>query len=144
MDQRLNFVTLAVTDVDQSGQFYRRLGWVSELDVPGEVMFFKISPTMVLSLWDRQEFETEVGPAADPATAPITLAHNVSSPAEVDGVLAEAEAAGAKILHAGTTREWGGYSGYFADLDGYRYEVAYNPGPIGQSLLNAATSFVER
>jgi uncharacterized glyoxalase superfamily protein PhnB len=50
-------------------------------------------------------------------------------------VLASASDAGARVIADPVTREWGGYSGYFADPDGFRWEVAYNPGPIGQSVL---------
>ena len=32
-------------------------------------------------------------------------------------------------------RDWGGVTGYFADPDGYHWEVAVNPGPIGQVVL---------
>ena len=58
----------------------------------------------------------------------MTLAHNVTSPAEVDRVLAEAAAAGATIGRAGAATEWGGYSGVFVDPDGHPWEVAHNPG----------------
>ena len=57
------------------------------------------------------------------------------TPADVDRVVAEAVAAGATVVTAPVARDWGGYSGYVADPDGYRWEIAYNPGPIGQSLL---------
>ena len=53
----------------------------------------------------------------------------------VDDVLATARAAGADPVHDAVAREWGGYTGYFGDPDGYRWEVAYNPGPIGQVVL---------
>lgn len=64
----------------------------------------------------------------------MTLAHNVREPAEVDAVLTLARAAGARA-EAASWREWGGYSGYFADPDGFRWEVAVNPSPLGESLL---------
>jgi uncharacterized protein len=57
----------------------------------------------------------------------ITLAHNVPSAEAVDRVLAEAVAAGATLLKPAERAEWGGYSGYFADPDGYPWEVAWNP-----------------
>nr|MBA3244520.1 VOC family protein [Actinomycetota bacterium] len=55
-------------------------------------------------------------------------AHNVRSPAEVDAVLAEAEAAGAEVRRPGAATFWGGYSGVFADPDGHAWEVAHNQG----------------
>ena len=69
----------------------------------------------------------------------IELAHNVRSPEEVDAVLAEAERAGGTIKRPGARAEWGGYSGAFADPDGYVWEVAHNPdwelGPDGSVRL---------
>ena len=136
MDQRISFVTLAVRALDASRAFYvDGLGWTPELDVPGEVLMISTGATLVLSLWDRRRFEAEVGPiAAGEGVAPIALAHNVATRAEVDEVLATARAAGAATT-AAVERDWGGYSGYFADPDGFRWEVAWNPGPIGQLVL---------
>ena len=57
----------------------------------------------------------------------VTLAHNVRSPAEVDEVIAEADAAGATIARPGGETFWGGYSGVFIDPDGHPWEVAHNP-----------------
>ena len=130
MDQRLTFVTLAVRDLDRARAFYvDELGWAPSFEVSGEVLFLPMSPTLVLSLWVAEQFEEEVGPAGSAATAPVTLAHNVGSPEEVDRVLADAAEAGATILRPAQRRDWGGYSGYFADPDGYRWEIAYNPDP---------------
>ena len=134
MEQRANFVTLAVEDVDRSRAFYvDGLGWQPVFEAPGEVLFLPVGHGLVLSLWSRAGFTAEVG---EPSTglAPITLAHNVLSPAEVDEVLAGAAAAGAQVS-PGEQREWGGYSGYFADPDGYRWEVAHNPSPLGEDLV---------
>ena len=139
MDARVNFITLAVTDVAAARRFYiDRLGWAPAFEADGIVMV-RLSPTLVLSLWDEDQFEAEVGPISRGAgLVPFTLAHNVPSPDEVDGVLAEAEGAGASEVTPGQQREWGGYSGYFADPDGVRWEVAYNPGPLGVELMEAA------
>jgi uncharacterized glyoxalase superfamily protein PhnB len=65
----------------------------------------------------------------------MTLAHNCATTIEVDAVLAAAEAAGADPVQTAVERDWGGYTGYFADPDGFRWEIAYNPGPIGRSVL---------
>ncbi len=141
MDQRLSFVTLAVADLEASRRFYLDgLGWHEELHVPGEVSMVVVGERVVLSLWDRAAFEAEVGPLAPVApgagtVAPFTLAHNVATAEEVDAVLATAAAAGAPHVGPALDREWGGRSGYFADPDGFRWEVAMNPGPIGQKVL---------
>jgi catechol 2,3-dioxygenase-like lactoylglutathione lyase family enzyme len=142
MDQRLSFVSLAVRDVARSRAFYvQGLGWREEMHVPGEVLMIQVGEHVVLSLWDRAHFEAEVGAPANDRSGegvgvpPVTLAHNVTTPAEVDAVLATARTAGADPVHDGRQRDWGGYTGYFADPDGYHWEVAHNPGPIGELVL---------
>ena len=137
MDQRISFVTLAVRDLDAARAFYLDgLGWTASLDVPGEVLMIQAGQHLVLSLWAEAAFEAEVGPIRrGDGVAPITLAHNVATKDEVDAVLATARAAGADPVQAPVERDWGGYTGYFGDPDGYRWEVAFNPGPIGQVVL---------
>ncbi|GAA0204981.1 MULTISPECIES: VOC family protein [unclassified Aeromicrobium] len=137
MDPRLSFVTLAVPDLDAVRRFYvDGLGWPVELEADDEVIMIRVADKVVLSLWSEAGFEAEVGPIRrGEGVAPITLAHNVGTPEEVDAVLAAAREAGAVHVAAGEHREWGGYSGYFADPAGFRWEVAHNPGPIGQAVL---------
>ncbi|MEE6272537.1 VOC family protein [Georgenia wangjunii] len=136
MDQRLSFVTLAVHDLSAARAFYvDGLGWQPAVDVPGEVLMMKVGEHVVLSLWDAEHFAAEVGPIArGPGVAPLTLSHNCATKGEVDDVLATARRAGAEAT-AAAEREWGGYSGYFADPDGFRWEIAYNPGPIGAEVI---------
>ena len=137
MDQRVSFITLAVADLEATRAFYLDgLGWQAELDVPGEVLMIKVGERLVLSLWDEAGFEAEVGPIRRGAgLVPLTLAHNVATRSEVDAVLATARAAGADPVAEAEEREWGGYTGYFADPDGFRWEIAWNPDPIGQAVL---------
>lgn len=137
MDQRISIVTLAVRDLDATRAFYvDELGWTATLDVPGEVLMIQVGEHVLLSLWVDSAFEAEVGPIARGAgVAPITLAHNVPTREEVDAVLTTARTAGADPVEGAVEREWGGYSGYFGDPDGYRWEIACAPGPIGQVVL---------
>jgi len=137
MDQRLSFVSVAVRDLDATRAFYvDGLGWTASMDVPGEVLMIQVGELVVLSLWAESGFESEVGPIRrGEGLAPITLAHNVATREEVDAVLATARDAGADPVHDAVERDWGGYTGYFGDPDGYRWEIAYNPGPIGQVVL---------
>lgn len=137
MDQRISFLTLAVRDLGASRRFYLDgLGWSADVEVPGDVVMIRAGTHLVLSLWDRQHFEAEVGPIAMiDGIAPFTISHNVATPAEVDDVLETARAAGADPVQAGEERVWGGYSGYFADPDGYRWEIAHNPQEIGQVVI---------
>ena len=128
MDQRISFITLAVADLDRTRAFYLDgLGWTAELDVPGEVLMIRTGEHLVLSLWAESGFEGEVGPIRrGEGIVPITIAHNVRTPAEVDEILALARSIGADPVSAGQRRDWGGYTGYFADPDGYRWEIAVN------------------
>lgn len=137
MEQRISFITLPVADLDATRRFYLGgLGWEAEVEVPGEVLMIRAGQRLVLSLWDRAAFTREVGPPrAGPGVPPLTLAHNVATKDEVDDVLATAARAGASPVHPAEDREWGGYTGYFADPDGFRWEVAWNPGEIGQLVL---------
>lgn len=136
MDPRISFVTLAARDLAVTRRFYvDGLGWVPELDVPGEVVMIRAGEHLVLSLWDEAAFEAEVGRIGrGDGVPPFTLAHNVATREQVDAVLAEARAAGADV-RAAEGRDWGGYTGYFADPDGVRWEIAWNPDPIGRLVL---------
>ena len=83
---------------------------------------------MVLALWSRASLAEDAHlPPEGSGFGGITLAYNARSKADVDAVLAEAKAAGAKILKPAEDIFWGGYSGYFADPDGHPWEVAFNP-----------------
>lgn len=137
MDQRLSLVTLAVRDLDATRAFYvDGLGWSPLLEEPGDVLMFKVADKVILSLWVRGHFEDEVGPIGmTTGIAPITLAHNVATRELVDEVLTTAHRAGADPVQRAEEREWGGYTGYFGDPDGYRWEVACAPGEIGQEVL---------
>jgi uncharacterized protein len=136
MEPRISFVTLAARDLAATRAFYvDGLGWSPELDVPGEVVMIRVGEHLVLSLWDRNAFEAEVGRiSGGDGVPPFTLAHNVASREAVDAVLADARSAGADVDRP-AERDWGGYTGYFADPDGVRWEIAYNPDPIGQSVV---------
>lgn len=137
MDQRVSFITLAVADLDRTHAFYvGGLGWTAELYVPGEVLMIRTGEHLILSLWAEAGFEAEVGPIRRGAgIVPITLAHNVRTETEVDQILELARALGADPVSEAVRRDWGGYTGYFADPDGYRWEIAVNPGPTGALVL---------
>lgn len=136
MDQRISFITLAVADLDRTRAFYvDGLGWTPEVYVPGEVLMIRAGDKLVLSLWSEAGFESEVGPIRrGDGIVPITLSHNVATEAEVDVILALASSLGAGASKA-QHREWGGYTGYFADPDGFRWEIATNPGDVGRLVL---------
>ena len=128
MQPRVDLISLGVRSVDASRSFYvDGLGWPVHREVRGEVLFIQANHGLILSLWDAGQMQAEA--AVDPPAGipSITLSHNLASAAEVDWVMAEAESAGAAIIAAPKTQPWGGYTGYFADPDGYRWEVAFIP-----------------
>lgn len=128
MDQRLSLVTLGCRDLAAARAFYRRLGWRESPPSNEHVAFFQCGG-MIFALWSRDAL-AEDAKAAGPGTgfANVTLAQNVGSKDEVDRLLRAAEQAGAKILKPAATAFWGGYTGYFADPEGFAWEVAWNPG----------------
>lgn len=128
MDQRLSLVTLGVADVACARAFYERLGWTASKTGNQSIAFFQL-PGMALALYGRAALAEDLG-ATDPGTpgfGGITLAYNARNKSEVNRVLAAAQASGGKLLKPVGDVFWGGYSGYFADLDGYPWEVAWNP-----------------
>jgi catechol 2,3-dioxygenase-like lactoylglutathione lyase family enzyme len=126
MDQRISLITLGVADLGRAMDFYRGLGWRG--DSPDDDVAFFRAGGMVLALWGRDKLAADSGVTEDRGGwGGITLAHNVGSPAAVDAVLAEAQAAGGDVVRSGAATSWGGYSGAFHDPDGHPWEVAHNP-----------------
>jgi catechol 2,3-dioxygenase-like lactoylglutathione lyase family enzyme len=130
MDQRLSFVTLGVSDLPRAKRFYvDGLGWTPTLDLD-EVCFLQVAPGVLLALWGAGDLAEDVG--VDPADASdglgrVSFAHNVGSAAEVDAAVARVEAAGGSVLKAPQVSFFG-YQAYVADPDGFRWEIAHNPG----------------
>jgi uncharacterized protein len=127
MEQRVSIITLGVADLRRSREFYERLGWQRSMAKAEGVVFFQ-SGGMALALFPRHELakDANVAPDGDGFNG-ISLAYNARNRAEVDSVLEEALAAGAKLLKPAQDAFWGGYSGYFSDPDGFLWEVAWNP-----------------
>ena len=127
MDPRITLITLGVSDLERSIRFYRDGLKLPKRDGPEGIAFFETSGTW-LSLYPRESLAQDATVDAQGSGFPgFALAHNVASPEEVDRVLGEAVEAGAKLLKPGQKVFWGGYSGYFADPDGFLWEVAWNP-----------------
>ena len=126
MEQRMSLVTLGVRDLGRSRRFYEALGWTCGAQTGHDVAFFQAGGS-VLALWDRGQLAHDSGVEDGGGWGGVTLAHNVGSPAEVDAVIDQAGAAGARIARPGAATFWGGYSGVFVDPDGHPWEVAHNP-----------------
>jgi catechol 2,3-dioxygenase-like lactoylglutathione lyase family enzyme len=126
VEQRVSNITLGVADLARACAFYEALGLQTDAEPGADVAFFHAGG-MIVALWGRTQLAEDSGVTDSGGWGGVTLAHNVRSPAEVDAVVAEAEAAGASIARQGGETFWGGYSGVFIDPDGHPWEVAYNP-----------------
>ncbi len=127
MEPRITLITLGVSDLDRSIQFYRNGLGLPKRDGPEGIAFFETRSTW-LSLYPRDALAKDATVSADGSGfRGFTLAHNVASPEEVDQTLQQAVDAGATLVKAGQKVFWGGYSGYFSDPDGFLWEVAWNP-----------------
>ncbi|RED86549.1 VOC family protein [Cohnella phaseoli] len=134
MKPRITVITLGVDDLEKSLKFYRDgLGFPTEGIVGqqfehGAVAFFDLHEGLRLAIWKRKDiaFDTKLQLSA-PSPTEFTLGHNVGSKVEVEDILEQAQRAGAVITVPGHDTFWGGYSGYFQDLDGHLWEVVWNP-----------------
>lgn len=120
-------ITLGVKDLDAAVEFYETGLGFPKKDSPPSVAFFTLNGTW-LGLYGREALAEDATVSPDGSGFEgFALAHNVASEAEVDAMIAQAEAAGATIVKRPEKVFWGGYSGYFKDLDGHLWEVAHNP-----------------
>ncbi|WP_374532756.1 VOC family protein [Phenylobacterium sp.] len=127
MDQRISLITLGVDDLARSRAFFEEgLGWNPSSAQDG-VCFYQL-PGLGLALFGRAALADDARRPVDGRFSGVTLAVNERSREAVDATFAQALAAGATSLKAPEEVFWGGYSGYFADLDGHTWEIAYNPG----------------
>ncbi|WP_111415049.1 VOC family protein [Billgrantia lactosivorans] len=127
MKPRISMITLGVRDLAASIRFYEEGLGLPRMESPPEVAFFTLDGTW-LALYGREALAEDAGvPAEGSGFTGIALAHNLATEAEVDELLEQAVAAGARLVKPGQKVFWGGYSGYFSDPDGYLWEVAHNP-----------------
>ena len=127
MDQRFNVVTLGVRDLARSVRFYRDgLGWTAAVETGDFVLFNMGGVALGLYPHDLLAHDAGVKRGRD-APGGVTLTQNVASREEVDRVIASACTVGATLLRPASEKDWGGYSGYFADPDGHPWEIAYHP-----------------
>ncbi|VFQ42811.1 VOC family protein [Desulfoluna butyratoxydans] len=127
MDQRLSVVTLGVANLDRSQRFYETgLGWTVG-STEEQIRFFQLNG-VIFALYPWEALAEDAGlPARGSGFSGVTLAYCARSRTEVEDILKRAEQAGARIVKPAQEVFWGGYSGYFADLDGHLWEVAHNP-----------------
>jgi hypothetical protein len=140
MDPRIHVITLAVADLDRALAFYRDgLGWESpgvvgsefagdDATPAGAAAMFQLRAGLLLSLYPRAELAKDANVSLEPPkSGEFSLGHLVRDRADVDALLAKAEAAGATLTGPPHDRPWGIYSGYFRDPDGHLWEIVWNP-----------------
>ena len=130
MEPRVSLITLGVSDLERSVSFYRDgLCWPKSQVGGDEVAFFKTGGVVIV-LFPRASFaadaDVEVNDVEHGGFARISLAHNVAEEGQVDSVLAQAAQAGATIVKEAQEIFFGRH-GFFADPDGFLWEVAWNP-----------------
>jgi uncharacterized glyoxalase superfamily protein PhnB len=134
MKQRINMLTLGVNDLEKSMEFYQNgLDWKTKGIVGteyenGAVVLFQLDNGMMLSLYERKNlaWDSNLTLQTDSATE-FSIGYFVNSDEEVDVILEQAKNAGAKITKTAQKAFWGGYHGYFQDIDGHLWEIGHNP-----------------
>lgn len=134
MKPRITVITIGVDDIEISLRFYRDgLGLMTEGIIgkefeQGAVAFFDLQAGLKLAVWPRKSISHDSGlPLSSASPTEFTLGHNVSSKAEVNAVMAQAEHAGAVIVKPAHDTFRGGYAGYFQDPDQHLWEIVWNP-----------------
>ncbi len=134
MKPRIKVLTLAVDDLDRSLAFYRdglglpTKGIIGQEFDHGAVAFFPMDDGLILALYPVASLSKDARITATPTRlGAVSIGHLVASKDEVDAVMKQAEQAGGTVIDPPQDRFWGGYSGYFHDLDGHLWEIAWNP-----------------
>ena len=134
MKPRVSVITLGVDDLQRALSFYREGLGLSSKGIVGQefeygaVAFIELQGGAMLALWPRASLARDTGlPVSPSSPTELSLGHNVRSQKEVDAVMSQAAAAGARIVKRAGPTFWGGYSGYFQDPDGHLWEVVWNP-----------------
>lgn len=128
MEQRISLITLGVADLAKATEFYEtKIGW-KKSPSPPSIAFFDLNG-VVFSLYPHGDLAKETDDSAQTTGSyqGFALAHNVRSKEEVDAIFSSLKEKGVQIEKEPIQQPWGGYSGYFSDLDGHKWEIAYNP-----------------
>ena len=128
MQPRISMISLGVADLEKATLFYQHgLGLPRLEPYKDSITFFDLNGSWLgLYPWDKLADDAGVE-SAGTGYRGVTLSHNLHSKAEVDALMTQAIEAGAALIKQPQEVFWGGYSGYFADLDGHLWELAYNP-----------------
>ena len=126
---RITVVTLGVADLDKSTKFYEAVLETSPNTSYDGITFIELPGTWI-ALYPREKLAEDMSseiPENRSGFSGITLAHNARSKDDVNAIVERARSAGADVVKKPQATFWGGFSGYFADLDGHNWEVAWGP-----------------
>ena len=134
MKPQIKIITPGVNDLEKSLAFYRdglglpTQGITGTEFEDGAVVFFNMNDDLILALYPKASLAKDAKvPVGQASPSDFSIGHIVKSKQEVDTLIRQAEKAGARITDPAHDRFWGGYSGYFQDLDGHLWEIAWNP-----------------
>lgn len=130
LPQRISYITLGARDMATLRTFYAGLGWRERPGSNDDFATYEAGTTL-LALYPLRRLGEEAAPGEGQPEAGwngVTLGINVDNAEAVDEAVRSAVAAGAQPVAGPVRREWGGYSGYIADPEGNRWEIAWAPG----------------
>ena len=127
MQPRINIITLGTRNLENATKFYENGLGLPRMDFDGDISFFELNGTWLsLYPWELLAKDSLLDSSSSGFRG-VTLAHIVETENQVIELLEKAKMAGATIIKPAEKTAWGGFSGYFADLDGHLWEVAHNP-----------------
>jgi len=127
LNPRISMITLGVQNITKAVEFYKDGLGFPQMDSPPEVAFFTLNGSW-LGLYNKDDLAKDASVSSQgEGFNNFTLSHNVKSEKEVEKIYLEALDAGATSVKPPQKTSWGGFHGYFKDLDGHLWEIAYNP-----------------
>jgi len=125
----ITMISLGANDLPKATEFYKQVLTTPPNTSSDAITFIEL-PGAWLTLYPLDKLAEDISPEV-PSTrnafSGITLSHNARSKDEVVAIMNRAEMSGAQIVKEPQDTFWGGYSGYFTDLDGYYWEIAWGP-----------------
>jgi len=126
MPLQVTTIMLGVEDLDRSKKFYAEgLGCTIDKDYPGFVEIGLGGGSSSLALYERGAAAQDAGVSPEGSGfRGVSFHYIVDSRKAVDEIMDKAVAAGGAVVKAAEGAQWGGYSGYFSDPDGYLWKIA--------------------
>ncbi len=128
MEQRITFMTLGVSDLKTSIDFYEnKFGWKRSEMSDEDMILYQLNGIHI-ALYSRVELAKDATvDSTGKGFKGFTISYNVWSEKEVDDLIGSLRDKGVKIVKEPQKVFWGGYSSYVADPDGNLWEIAFNP-----------------